>query len=202
MKGLILKDLISLKRQGTTMAAMVLFYIFLARSTNNPSMFAGIISVLCAMLPVTAMSYDERARWDKYSLSMPVSRLEMVLSKYVLGLMLGAVALALNLAFYLWSGVKFGETVITSLAFFGVTMLFMSLIFPIVFKFGVEKGRMLMLLVLFAPTALVVLASHLGLRLPEAETLKSLAYMAPAVLLVVFAGSVLLSLSIYARKEM
>ncbi len=164
-------------------------------------MFAGIISVLCAMLPITAMSYDERARWDKVFAFDAGFQIGDGVSKYVLGLMLGAVALAFNCLLSV-VGRRIWRNRNHSSRLFGVTMLFISLIFPIVFKFGVEKGRMLMLLVLFAPTALVVLASHLGLRLPEAETLKSLAYMAPAVLLVIFAGSVLLSLSIYARKEM
>lgn len=56
-------------------------------SVSSKNNFMGaMIMVMCAILPTTFMSYDEKAKWDKYALSMPLSRDDMVISKYIISI--------------------------------------------------------------------------------------------------------------------
>ena len=87
-------------------------------------MLGGVLAVLAAMMPVTAFSFDEKAKWDKYALSMPVSRRDLVLSKYIFGLGFCVLAFAVNMVFnsLLDSGNKLKETLIISYALFAVSL--------------------------------------------------------------------------------
>ena len=88
MKGLLMKDLLNLKRQGGIILLVLAMYGLFAFSSGMSEVLGSMICVFGAMLPVTALAYDERAKWDKYALTMPVTRRQMVLSKYLLGLLL------------------------------------------------------------------------------------------------------------------
>lgn len=203
MKGLLLKDLINLKSQGKVMVVLIAFYVFLALSSQNNAMFGGIISVMAAILPVTALSYDEKAKWDKYALSMPVSRSDMVISKYLLGLLLLGAAFLINMLFNIFAGMDtIKDVFILSYSLAAVGLVFLSLILPILFQFGVEKGRLFMLLVLFLPTAAVIIWSKTGLQKPGEEALHNLLTVSPLLVVAILVLSVLLSLKIYAKKEM
>lgn len=203
MKGLLLKDLITLKAQAKVMAALIAFYVFLALSSQNNAMFGGIISVMAAILPVTSLSYDEKAKWDKYALSMPVSRKDMVISKYLLGLLLLGAAFLINMLFNIFAATDtIKDVFILSYSLAAVGLVFLSLILPVLFQFGVEKGRLFMFIILFLPTATVVIWAKSGLQKPGEEALHTLLTVSPLIVVAILVISVLLSLKIYAKKEM
>lgn len=203
MKGLLLKDLLNLKKQWVIVGALIIFYALLALQSGSGAMLGGVLAVLAAMMPVTAFSFDEKAKWDKYALSMPVSRRDLVLSKYIFGLGFCVLAFAVNMVFnsLLDSGNKLKETLIISYALFAVSLLFMLLILPVLFRFGVEKGRLLMLAILFVPTAIVTLGVTSGSGLPDEKTLMHMLSLTPLLLILLLIASMALSLRIYARKE-
>lgn len=69
MKGLVLKDLLVLRK--TAMLYLVIELILLTASLFNPAMqmFAILYFIILAMmLPVTALAYDERAGWENMRL--------------------------------------------------------------------------------------------------------------------------------------
>ncbi len=202
MKGLLLKDFINLKRQSKIMFLLIMFYFVLAITSKNNSVFSGVILVIFAMLPITAISYDEKANWDKYGLTMPVSRVDMVLSKYILGLILSCFALIINFAAQIFLGTKLDtEHIVEILAMFGISLLFISFLLPIMFKYGVEKGRMMMFIVLFIPTFVVMLLPKLVETPPSEEMILNALYALPVVVIVIYILSILLSISIYKKKE-
>lgn len=202
MKGLILKDLLNLRKQARIILMFVGFYFVLGVVNQNGDSFGGVVALLFAMLAVTALAYDERAGWDKYALTMPVSRRDLVVSKYLLGLLLSFVGFLLNLVFRLaFASAAFMDGLLVSLALFGVGVFFLALMLPINFKWGVEKGRILMMIVLFGPTILITLLPRMGVAMPGEAFLQSLTYILPAAGIVLFAISVWVSLKIYEKKE-
>lgn len=206
MKGLLLKDLMNLKGQAKVMLLLLGFYMVMAFVSREQSYFGGVVTILCALIPVTALSYDERAKWDHIALTMPVSRRDMVLSKYLLGGAFALGALVLNISFQLIMGAQaMADILMTSLLMCGVGVLFLSILLPILFKMGVEKGRILMMMVLFIPTGLVMLLSQSGLPAPDPEVLATMERWAPMVmamfLVLVTVLSITLSLRIYQKKE-
>ena len=202
MTGLILKDLINLKKQARVYLILVLFYLVLGIANESSDMFSTMMIVVSAIIPITAMSYDERSKWDRYALTMPLSRKSMVASKYILGLIFLVASFILSMLFNsFFSNISLMENVMTCLATLSIGMVIMSVIFPLIFKFGVEKGRIFMMIVLFAPTALLLLLSKLEISMPDEETIKSLLYLSPIVAAVIFIASIYISMSIYNKKE-
>ena len=96
MKGLLLKDFYTMARYGRTMLALIGFYVMLA-FLGQPASFVGAMLVfLCAMLVISSFSYDEYGKWNKYCLSLPVSRRQIVGSKYLFALLMLGIGLVLG----------------------------------------------------------------------------------------------------------
>jgi ABC-type transport system involved in multi-copper enzyme maturation permease subunit len=86
MKGLILKDLFNLKTQFRFYLFFILIFALMSFTGMDMNTLGGVIALVCAMLPITALGLDEKNNWDKYALTLPVVRKDLVLSKYTLGL--------------------------------------------------------------------------------------------------------------------
>ena len=202
MKGLIIKDILNLKKQAKLVAMVTVFYLFFSVVTENNSMFGAMVLVLFAMMPITAISYDERANWDKYALTMPVSRTHMVLSKYVLGLILSVFALILNLIAQIALGTEMNmENITTVSVIFAISIIFISLLLPIMFKLGVEKGRMMMFMVLMLPTLIIIMFSKLVDSPPTEEMMLKALYLLPFITVIFYISSIFISINIYKKKE-
>lgn len=153
MKGIILQDLLSM-RKVMKMYALVLFvYVVIGFFSGSASNFGAFFILFAAMLPMTAFAYREKAHWDLYANVMPVSRKQMVWSSYVLSWLLLAIAGIGNVLLIVidaFSG-NFEETgsmqeAIT--AFFVILLVgafYIGLFLPFIYKFGTERSRLLIL---------------------------------------------------------
>ncbi len=146
MKALIIKDTYVIWRQMKYFLVMILLFSALPSGFNNA--FAVIYA---AMLPYTALAYDERSKWDQMAAMMPYSTRDMVLGKYVFGwLCIGAAAVLsglLQMALSLVVDRVFLPGVMVLSVLGAVCILAISL--PLMFRMGVEKGRLAMFLVIF-----------------------------------------------------
>jgi putative exporter of polyketide antibiotics len=204
MTGLILKDLLNLKKQLKIYIIYIIFYCILFYSSDNFGMLSGMIIMFAVMIPITAMGYDEKDKWDIYALTMPVSRNELVLSKYVVGLIFLFSSFIITLFLgLLYDRSMFKENILISLVVLSAGMILIAVLFPIFFKYGVEKGRTFMMLILFIPIAALIFASKLGFKLHGVEESELIAFFhwLPIISVAVLAVSVLISISIYRRKE-
>ncbi|HBL68905.1 MAG TPA: ABC-2 transporter permease, partial [Firmicutes bacterium] len=82
MKGLIIKDFFALARQARIFLAATAFYLIYSITTKNITMFAVMFTMFMGFLPINTMAFDEQSKWNKYALSMPLTRTDIVLSKY------------------------------------------------------------------------------------------------------------------------
>ena len=204
MAGLLLKDLLSLKKQAIAYGAVAVFYVFLAIADGNAMFFGWMLVLLSIMMPLTAVAFDERAKWDKYALTMPVSRTQLVLSKYILSYILIGIAVTIYIVFSALYGMNIfaKESLLLYAAMIGIAVFFISLLMPAIVKFGTEKARIYMLAIVMVPTLLVMMIAKSGVSMPSEQTLMHIAYALPAVILLLAVGSILLSISIFKRKEL
>ena len=203
MRGLLIKDIINMKAQTKILVLLIVFQFFVAISIENTSMLGGIIAIMAAMLPITAMAYDEKAKWDRYALTMPITRRDLVLSKYYLGLGFSVIAFALNFIINLILGYyPLKEILLLTSILFGAGILFLIFVLPVMFKYGVEKGRIVMMLLIFSPTAAAILLQKVDIAPPSQAFLDQLVYVVPAALVVLLGLSILLSMRIYQKKEL
>ena len=215
MWGLIIKDLYNLKRQLALYGIIGGVYLAVAGVSGNVSVFIGMIMMFTAMIPLSAIAYDERAKWDKYSLTMPVSRKQIVAGKYLLGLLVLAAGGALSLISVLLMGsADVSENLITVAVLLGVCLLYISILVPVVFKLGTERARYVMMIIIFVPFLVIVpAAKFMGGAAAEQNAffLSSGFGMADARLLAVgfllFSGLMLalsyrIAVSIYSKREL
>lgn len=151
MKALLMKDAYVLWKQMRTVI-LILVAISLVGGTFN-SVF---LVVWCSMLPYTAISYDERSHWGQLAAMMPYSRRDIVLSKYVLGWLCMAASAALSTAVQAAAVLAGREgpdlaLLLTSLLA-GVVALDITL--PMIFRFGAEKGRLMLMVAIFGAAIL------------------------------------------------
>lgn len=145
MKGLLLKDLYMMRAYCKSYILIII--VFLAASfIGDNTFFIYYPCLLCGMIPVNLLAYDERSRFMQYSDSLPVSRAQSVSEKYIVGL-LSQVAVLLITGIV--QGIKMsmngsfaaGEFAVMMLSLLIVSMLASSIPLPLIFKNGVEKGR-------------------------------------------------------------
>ena len=146
MKGLLLKDLYVLTAQMRFFLVLILLFAVIPSYSMS-----GFAIIYAAMLPYTAGAYDERSKWDQLAAMMPYSNRDLVLSRYILGWIAGAGACLLSLL------LQEGFTLIlhqdvypdTLIASFFVCLSTLAITLPLIFRFGVERGRLIMFLIIF-----------------------------------------------------
>ena len=201
MKGLLLKDIINLKQQGKIYLLMLGIWMAIGFVNKNGDYFGGIMMMLTVVVPISAIAYDEKAKWDRYALTMPVSRKDIVLSKYILAAVCAVVGAFLSEIVSVIITKKPMESLMTSLLYFSLGLIFASIVLPVIFKFGVEQGRLLMLAVILVPTALTMTLSKAGVPLPSEETVQRAVTFSPAAAVLLIILSAIVSTRIYRRKE-
>lgn len=206
MKALIQKDVYVLWKQ------MRLFVIVILVIMVGNGVFGSVFIVIwCAMLPYTALAYDERCRWDQLAAMMPYSTRDLVLSKYVLGWLCAAVAGGIALASQavirlLGLPLATGTPAVVFLGLC-VSVCILAISLPTMLRFGVERGRMGMFLLIFLVCAAagalgsVVPADGEAVSTGEAALLAAVTAAAPIAAVVLTAISIPLSMRLYAARR-
>jgi len=163
MKGLILKDFYNLKKYGRQITKILGVFLIFGIMMKSSLYICFMIMLYGTMTIITAMSYDEKAGFDKFALSMPIKREDLVKSKYAVWLIIMFSALLVSfvtgLVINLFVGGNYIEMIISMLAVESVYIILFSIVIPIFFKFGVEKGRMYMMAVFIIPSILGAVAA-------------------------------------------
>lgn len=199
MKALLVKDLLTLKGQAKSLL-LVLAVWFIISFINGSGLFFTSLSVIYGMLlPLTTLSIDEKSRVERYMMSMPVTRAELALSRYALGL-LGLLALGvLGIGASLVIGDSLEEALGASAACFCLAVLLLGVTLPLVYKFGTDKARVICIAV-YMVTFLAVgfIAARFGIELDD---LSGAFFLLPFLSLAVLALSAAVSLGIYKKRE-
>ena len=205
MKALIKKDIFTvLKSMKVFLVIIILFSIIPGFSASS---FAVVYAVVYAsMLPLTALAYDERSKWDTLAATMPYSPWQIVGSKYVLGYFGLAGSILLTLAAQAATrllGVAFEAVSSESVLYAACTGLLMTaLSLPAAFRFGVEKGRlMLTALILVCILAVVLLSDRLTLVFSADTSAVSLRIAALIFFAAINAASIALSAKLYEKRR-
>ncbi len=203
MSGLVYKDLINLKQQWKSYLLILVFWGGLSMVQKNPYFFGGMFSIYMSIILLTACGYDEKAGWDKYALTMPVARSRIVLSKYVLGLLMDVLGFVTAAIFFAVAGTPLPEMMAGQCIFQTISLFLLAIQLPITFKFGVEKARTSVAVVMLAPILIGYMFVQSGVWQPKFDfgQMMRLLYAGPAVGLCLLALSAVMSIWIYKGKE-
>jgi len=146
MKGLLLKDWYMMKKYCRYYFFVCIGFITLSMMSSGNMFFIFYPCLLCGMIPVNLLGYDERSRWTEYVGTLPYTKTQIVSAKYLIGLF---THIAMLIVICTAQGVKMGidgTFVLNDFLLLIMLLLIMasvasSLTLPFIFKYGVEKGR-------------------------------------------------------------
>jgi len=164
MKGLLLKDWLTIQKQTKIYLVMMLIFLLI------PSMFWYSIFV-GSLVPVTVFAYDERSGWDKLARVMPYTSKEVVASKYIFGYLLIGGSAILGVAIqWLYSALRIlpfslqdvwrGYVILVCSAFIVV-----AVNMPVMFWLGVEKMRIF--LTFFSIAVMMTMGTFISFQLED-----------------------------------
>ncbi len=201
MKGIILKDLLMIKNNTKTLLFSIFLYMFYGLVFNLDVSF--LLPLMGLMASLSTFAYDDLSSFHIYASSFPKGRINIVKSKYLVCTLITLIFLVVSLIIGLLLNTKdfsIEGTMGATCAF----VLIMSVVFPIMFKYGAEKGRTAMVIVGFSLAGVGLLLSRVKLPI-SVELVKFFndygMYLA-LVLVVIFTFiSYIISKKIYLNKE-
>lgn len=208
MKGLIIKEFFGLRQYSKVLGFLLLAYIVLAWCFRTTAIFAPLNAFLIMICVLNSFSTDEQNHWASFALTFPLSRADLVRSKYLFILLLcaasTAVTLLLGLALGFFLHTPLSTVVIGSAASIFAGLFLGALFTPIIYRYGAEPSRYIIVAIIMIPTALLrVFGSYLNAFFPlSPQALALLAWGAPALAVVLFFISYLISRRLMAGKAL
>lgn len=162
IKGLLKKDLYNLASYKTSLIIIVLFCGIAIIGTDAISFGPVIICTIIGMISLSTFSYDEISKANKYILTLPTNRKEIVKEKYILAIsatILGGILgflltiIIVNIMNYLRPqdiiNINYESLITTTIGGMWGISLIQAIQIPSIFKWGAEKGRIQMFILLF-----------------------------------------------------
>lgn len=208
MLGFIKKDLLLIKANLKSVIFILIVFGFLAFQGTFDLNF--ILPIMSLMLFISTFSYDDFNNWNTYACSIPKGRVDVVKAKYLSSFIFAFFTTIVGVLFTLFiasykNNVDFTYIGSTTLGTCVGIVLMISFIYPIIFKFGSEKGRLLTFAFVFG---LGAIAGILAKLVDISSILRILTYVnlywyiiIPVLSIVLILGSYFISKRIYFKKE-
>ena len=220
MGGLLLRDFMILGKTYRNFLVTILIFAAVAVLTDN-ILFMLYPVVIAGLIPTSLISVDEKEGWDAYSLTLPLSKKQIVSAKYLLG-SICTLGTALAMAF-LWGifllvrrqgafllpsdggegALPAGELLLVIIAAVSIGFFGLAISLPPVFKMGMAKGSLfyrIMIGVVMALAFAFVSAKDTIPALPISEEALAAGILAAAA--VIYMISWQLSIWFYQKREL
>jgi len=166
--GLVWKDVLVMRKALRTYGMLLLFYLLMVvMGMLSLSIVVVMVEVIIMILPISAFSYDEMAKWDRYAAAMPLSKREMVGARYLFVLLMMAIAAAFGFAacavMTIVGDGSVTEGLMTVLVALAAGLVIADFMLPLCYKLGPERARPYMYLVIFIPTLALFAGTKMGL---------------------------------------
>lgn len=209
MLGLIKKDFLLIKANLKSMAIIFIVYLILAFQGTFDVTF--IIPLIGIMLFISTFSYDDFNNWNSYAVTLPNGRKNVVRAKYIasiiLTIILAAVALVIGIgiSYTKTNSINLNEIISSLMGTMLSSVIIISLLYPIVFKFGATNGRIILFAVVFGIAGIgTLIAQFVDMTsiINMINRLDSYSLIAIPIISVILIGiSYLISNKIYQNKE-
>lgn len=211
MMGLLKKDILSYRMIMMQIVLMVVLMSVLSIQMKETSFLLGAFSALPLLWMLTSFLYDDSCNWGEFALAQALTKKEIVLSKYVFGLLncflAGIIGLVLSIIMGLFidMGDSMKDLLEVAFATFVIGNVMNAILLPIVFRFGAQKSRIYLLLFVILGISVGYAISDLINFDLDANLMTFLNDNMLVLLLGLFvcveALSIAISLFVYRRKE-
>ena len=219
IKGLIVKDLLNLSHYKFSLLIIIVVFIGLGISSKSSLTFMPIMLMTAiGMIGLSTFSYDEISKADKYLLTFPTNKKEMVKAKYILiigMIIIGAIVsiiVTYGINYIVYSEIPDIKPILTMVlgGVFGISLV-EAIQIPSIYKWGAEKGRIQMFVLIILIGALIgglvflITSAGLSVQFNTNQILEFIknfgTYILIAVILLMYLLSYKLSCKIYMKKE-
>lgn len=203
MSGLMLKDLFNLRPMAKTLILMFFIFGVIFIPMGNIMTVYFLLMIFAALLPMTSLTMDDLAKWDRYALTMPVTRKDIVKSKYLLMVLFFAVVIVIS---GIITGVSYYLAPQNAAPFWfmflvgALGIFYGSLLFPLLYKFGSEKARYMMFL-LMAVIGILLVGWFALFGDSYGGNILPYVLITGVASIVAFIASYVVSVRIYTKKE-
>lgn len=213
MKAMLLKDFYTLKEAKILIALMLFVAVIMAfwGGEGSADFVISYITVITAVLVLNTIAYDEADNGYAYIFTLPASRRTYVRAKYLFGFVTGLIGWGIAIVLALIVGAVNRQTAVDSLyiMFAGALVVFLllqAIMIPVQIKFGGQKGKIAILLLIAAVVAGVqLITNHADLskfmNLLDDMGNMQFGALVTIVVLAALAISYKVSVSILERKE-
>lgn len=172
MKGLLIKDFRLMKLQMGFFGLCLIFAVFITFTGGQTSFPIGYLTFIGSLYAVSSLNYDSFDNGFAFLFTLPVTRKEYVLEKYLFSLLTSTaawlLAVFISVAASLFNPrASLTETLWTAACVLPLVFLLVSVTLPFHLKYGSEKGRLAILAVIGAFFAVITAASSLAGKLSE-----------------------------------
>ena len=206
MLGFIKKDLLTIK--SNLKILLVIFVVFAIMAFNGDMSISFLPPYMSVMIMMSTFSYDAYNKWDSYASTLPNGRKNIVTSKYlstiILILCTTFIVFILGILCSTLNNVKIDFLELFATIF--ATILCEAIMYPIIFKFGIEKARIGIFALIFG---IILLGELLINYINVGKVLNSLSFfnnwwiiIFPLLVIIMLFSSYLISLKIYMKKEL
>ncbi len=217
MKGLFIKDCRLMLTQKQTLLLILLIDLFIALMQKDTNFVMGYTCIIVGSIAVSTLSFDSNDNGYAFLFTLPFSRTEYVLEKYVFTfavimggfLLLSVPATLFNMQ--VAENFVMEEWILTESVYLVISFLFSALLLPLHLKYGAEKSRIMLFVVLGGVVAAVILVIRLDLpqRLNFAAFFNRIGTVSPyliigiviAVVLILILLSLAASIHVIKKKE-
>lgn len=219
MKGLWIKDVKLMAAQKYFFLLILLIAIGMSISAEDVSMMTfslGFVPFVVSLFGLSTISYDEFDNGNAFLFTLPITRKEYVFEKYALSLVLAFVSLVVMFLFTIFMAAQKGMLLdfdgwMIAFGLFALILLLQAIMIPFHLKFGQERGRIAIILLI---GALLLIATFIqkGLEfigIDWMQVLQSLPILGQQTMLILLYGvsfvlliiSLKVSIQIVSKKE-
>ena len=153
MLGFIKKDLLMIKSNMKIFIILLLIYVVLAFQGQMDLSF--LLPFMSVMIMLSTFSYDSYNKWDSYAQTLPNGRINSVRAKYLATIILVSITtiiitiLSLIISYASKNVIDFENIIGSILGSLFATILLQAFIYPAMYKFGPEKARIGLMIIIF-----------------------------------------------------
>ena len=209
MKGLIKKDFLLVK--SNLKFLIILFVVYGFMTFNETMDISFILPCMSVVIMMSTFSYDAYNKWDAYVIALPDGRKNSIKAKYIATIILLSIitiatfACTIIIAYAQKNTLNIEEILLTFLALFSATIIVQSIMYPVIYKFGLEKARIGIFVGVFGLSFLASLLSQFINFKPFFQQLNRLnnywIFILPLITIIILYVSYKISEKIYKNKE-
>lgn len=209
MKGLLLKDFYMLWKHCRVYLFLILFLTGISFFVDDYNILLFYPCLIVGMIPTVLLSYDETSRWNEYCKLLPYKPSHIVLSKYLIGLFAQCFAVLFVVSSQaVWMAVNripmTWELFVPTPVILCMSLIPAAFSLPFVYRFGVEKGRILYLImigILFATIYVVSMILWDDMQTAASFPFPQILPILCAAALGIYCLSIVSSIALYKKRE-